>query len=75
MDMKENLPAPLVIKDAAALPSLVDRLKGPAFSISPPLQVGDEFLLVVCQGRSTIRLYVYPHAAGSCTGSRECPVR
>ena len=50
MDMKENLSAPLVIKDAAALPALVDRLTGPAFSISPPLRVGDEFMLVVCQG-------------------------
>ena len=40
----------MVIKDAAALPTLVDRLKVPAFSISPPLQVGDEFMLVVCQG-------------------------
>ena len=50
MDMKENLSAPLVIKDAAALPALLDRLTGPAFSISPPLRVGDEFMLVVCQG-------------------------
>jgi DNA polymerase I len=50
MDIKENLPTPLVIKDTAALSSLVDRLRGPALSISPPLQVGAEFVLAVCQG-------------------------
>lgn len=50
MDISDNLPAPLVINDAAALPALVDRLKGPAFSISPPVKVGDDFVLAVCQG-------------------------
>jgi DNA polymerase I len=50
MDIRDNLPAPLVIKDAAELPALADCPKGPAFSISSPMQVGDEFMLVVCQG-------------------------
>jgi DNA polymerase-1 len=50
MAMKEDRPSSSVINDSATLGSLVERFKGPAFSISPPLQVGDEFMLVVCQG-------------------------
>ena len=39
-----------IIKDLSALQAWVDQVTLRGFSISPPLQVGNEFVLAVCQG-------------------------